>query len=176
MFSRFKRQRQLRQQADGVYVALVAQARTPAFYVELAVPDSFDGRFELVVLHVYALTRGLAGRAAPMQELSRHVMEAMVDDLDRTLREIGVGDMSVGRKVKQMAAAFYGRAAAYDAGLAAGEQELRAAIARNVYAGSPPEDHVVSAIASYLRKAIETVARTGDDSIMSGDIAFPVPD
>ena len=175
MLRRMKERRQLRHQADGLYVALVAQARNPVFYAEMAVPDSFDGRFELVVLHVYALTRGLDGRGEAMAELSRMVMESMIDDMDRTLREIGVGDMSVGRKVKQMAAAFYGRASAYDRALAGNAEDLRASMIRNVYAGEGPGEEVVDRLAEYLRRALGAVVQSSDEDAIAGRIAFPLP-
>lgn len=175
MLQRFRRQRERRRQADALYSALVAQARSSEFYTELGVPDSLDGRFEMVVLHVYALTRGVEGRSQAQTELSRLVMEAMIDDMDRTLREIGVGDMSVGKKVKQMAAAFYGRARAYDSALAAGDAELHQALLRNVYAGDDVDSAVVDRIARYLRAAIVAVTAAAEEDIETGAIVFPVP-
>lgn len=175
MLQRFRQQRRRRHQADSLYAALVAQARSPVFYSELEVPDSLDGRFEMVVLHVYALTRGVDGRSPVQIELSRLVMEAMIDDMDRTLREIGVGDMSVGKKVKQMAAAFYGRARAYDDALAAGGDDLRQALRRNVYAGADIDGSIVDRLSIYLRAMVAAIAGLDDDSIAAGKIAFPAP-
>lgn len=175
MLQRLRRKRQRRQQADTLYSALVAQARNPEFYSALAVPDSFDGRFEMVVLHVYVLTRGVQGRGDALTELSRMVMESMIDDMDRTLREIGVGDMSVGRKVKQMAAAFYGRASAYDKGLQEGDEEIREAVVRNIYAGAAVEAAALDRMVAYLHAAVDAVGRTDDNRIEAGNIDFPNP-
>ena len=173
MLQRYKEKRRQRDLADRTYVALVTQARTPAFYADLLVPDSLDGRFELMVLHVYALTRALDGRSEAAATLARQVLEAMIDDMDRTLREIGVGDMSVGRKVKQMAAAFYGRSAAYDAARDDEGRALEDAIVRNVYAGVAPAGDGPRRLAAYLTAMIARIAESDDLAIAEGRISYP---
>jgi cytochrome b pre-mRNA-processing protein 3 len=173
MLRQFRQRRRLKEQADGIYVTLVAQARSPVFYAEAMVPDSLDGRFELVVLHVYAFTRAMQGRPEPAGELSRLVVEAMFDDMDRTLREIGVGDISVGRKVKQMAAAFYGRAAAYDAALDGEGRALEQALVRNVYAGVAPPGDEPRRLAAYLRGTIASLVAGGETAVAERRVVFP---
>lgn len=143
-----------RKTAAGLYAALVAQARRPEFYTRLGVPDSLDGRFELVALHAFLVLRRLksdAEGAAAGQAL----VDLFVEDMDASLREMGAGDLGVGRRVKAMAQALYGRIAAYEAGLAGSEQTLAGALRRNVFgtAAEPgPDPAVLDGLAAYVRR------------------------
>jgi cytochrome b pre-mRNA-processing protein 3 len=124
-----------------LYGAAVRAARHPAFFERLAVPDTLDGRFDLIGLHVALLIRRLHHDPdARGAALAQSVFDAMFADMDRNLREMGVGDMSIARRVKAMWEAFHGRAQAYEAPLAAGDRAgLAAALARNVWRGTLPE-------------------------------------
>jgi cytochrome b pre-mRNA-processing protein 3 len=122
-----------------LYGAAVAAAREPCLYTDLGVPDTLDGRFDLVVLHVFLLLRRLAALPPPGSALAQAVFDAMFADMDVNLREMGVGDLSVGKRVKAMWEAFHGRAAAYQRAMDAGDSAaLAAALARNVWRGAPP--------------------------------------
>ncbi len=135
----FLRRRRFERTGFELYGAAVAAARAPMFYAELGVPDTLDGRFDLVGLHVFLLIRRLGALPPPGADLAQAVFDAMFHDMDVNLRELGVGDMSVGKKVKMMWEAFHGRSAAYQAALASGDSaELEAALARNVWRGSAP--------------------------------------
>jgi cytochrome b pre-mRNA-processing protein 3 len=131
-----------------LYGAAVSAARDPFYYQQLAVPDTLDGRFDLVGLHVFLLIRRLgapdAGAAGP--KLAQAVFDAMFSDMDINLREMGVGDLSVGRKVRSMWEALHGRSAAYQAALAGAEPDLpalAAALARNVWRGAAADTHAM---------------------------------
>jgi cytochrome b pre-mRNA-processing protein 3 len=138
--------------AEALYGRAVGRARDPGFYAVLGVPDSVDGRFEMISLHVWLLLRRLkAGPGA--QGLAQAVFDAMFDDMDRGLREMGAGDLGVGRRIKAMATAFYGRIAAYDRGLAAGGRVLEDTLIRNVWRGAAPEGARPAVLAAYLRRA-----------------------
>jgi cytochrome b pre-mRNA-processing protein 3 len=122
----------------ALYGAAVAAARDPYLYEMLGVPDTLDGRFDLIGLHVFLLIRRLRGLPPSGPELAQAVFDAMFNDMDVNLRESGVGDLSVGRKVRAMWEAFNGRSAAYQAALEAGDAAaLTAALARNVWRGAP---------------------------------------
>jgi len=124
-----------------LYAAAVAAARDPYLYTVLGVPDTLDGRFDLVGLHVFLLIRRLQAEPPPGPALAQSVFDAMFSDMDVNLREMGVGDLSVGRKVKVMWEAFHGRSIAYAQALDAGDDAaLRAALVRNVWRGAPPGD------------------------------------
>ncbi len=120
--------------AAALYAEAVAAARAPVFYAALGVPDTLDGRFDLVGLHAFLLIRRLQHAAPPGPDLAQAVFDAMFRDMDHNLRELGVGDLSVARKMKQMWEAFHGRAAAYEAAFASADAAaLPAALARNVW-------------------------------------------
>ncbi len=110
---------------------IVAQARLPAFYERFGVPDTVNGRFDMVLLHLWLVLRrlrtGTEGTA-----LAQALFDHFCSDMDDNLREMGVGDLSVPKRMVKFAEAFYGRTAAYDAALKADGSELAQALARNV--------------------------------------------
>ncbi len=119
-----------------LYTEAVACARAPEFYARIGVPDTLDGRFDLVGLHVFLLIRRLRALPAPGPAVAQAVFDAMFHDMDVNLREMGVSDLSVGKRVRAMWEAFHGRAAVYeDALAAAGDGELEHALARNIWRG-----------------------------------------
>src|SRR6202453_1646606 len=120
-----------------LYGAAVAAARDPFFYTSLGVPDTLDGRFDMVGLYTFLIIQRLTREPAPGPALAQAVFDAMFGDMEVNLREMGVGDLSVGRKVRVMWEAFHGRSAAYQEALAAGDAErLAAALERNVWRGT----------------------------------------
>ena len=148
---RRRRDRGLRHTAHALYGCIVERARDPVFYQEYRVPDTLDGRFDLLVLQCYLVLRRLRAAGEAGERLAQETFDVMIEDLDRNLREIGVGDLSVGKKVKVMARAFYGRVAAYEAGLAedADDGALAEALRRNVYRGEA--DVPAAALAGHVR-------------------------
>ncbi|HMT15501.1 MAG TPA: ubiquinol-cytochrome C chaperone family protein, partial [Aestuariivirga sp.] len=97
---------------DRLYAAIVAATRRPRFYAEWGVPDTFDGRFDMLVAHLYLVVERLKDEG--QDELGRALIERFITDMDDVLRELGTSDVTVGKKVRKMAEAFHGRAAAYD--------------------------------------------------------------
>lgn len=156
--------------ADRLYRVAVDQARRPAFYAALGVPDTLEGRFELVVLHVHLLARrlGAAGHGAVAQAL----FDTMFADFERNLRELGVGDPGIPRRVKAMVNAYYGRAASYEAGLAGPPGMLEEAVARNALGQAAPSAPA-GAIAAYVRAAALALAAIPADRLAAGEGAFP---
>ena len=121
-----------------LYGAAVQAARLPYYYATLGVPDTVDGRFDMVGLHAYLLIRRLS--ADPQgQKLSQAVFDAMFNDMDVNLREMGVSDLSVGKRVKTMWEAFHGRANAYAEAMKTGPETLADALARNLWPGERQE-------------------------------------
>lgn len=122
-----------RKAAERLYAAAAAQARRPAFYAEMGVPDRIDARFELYTLHVLLLILRLRDEGQVGADAAQDLFDTYVSALDNTLRELGVGDVSVGRKMRRLGEALYGRMTAYEAVIRAGDQPaLAAALARNV--------------------------------------------
>ena len=121
-----------------LYGAAVAAARDPVLYARLGVPDTLHGRFDLVGLHAALLIRRLSELPPPGADVAQAVFDAMFSDMDVNLREMGVGDLSVGKRVRTMWEAFHGRAMAYYAALDAADQAAMAtALTRNVWRGEP---------------------------------------
>jgi cytochrome b pre-mRNA-processing protein 3 len=128
-----------------LYGAAVAAARQPAFYAGLGVPDTLDGRFDLVGLHVFLLIRRLRALPPPGPALAQAVFDAMFNDMDLNLREMGVGDLSVGKRVRAMWEAFHGRSSAYQAALEGRDaMKLAEALERNVWRGKPAGEACVA--------------------------------
>lgn len=138
MFGRlFRRRSESDTIAASLYGASVAQARHPALYTIFGVADTVDGRFEMVVLHTILVIDRLRAGGEAEQAAGQDVFDLHCADMDRSLRELGVGDLGVPKRMKQMSERFYGRAEAYRAALAARDADaLRAAIERNVFAGA----------------------------------------
>jgi len=165
----------LKDQAHAIYLAAVKQARQEPFYAACGVPDTLDGRFDLIVLHVFLAMRGLKEGAEAGKKLGQAVMEVMFDDMDQNLREMGVGDLSVGKKVKAMARAFYGRSQAYAEALEPGAAvgDLDAAIDRNIYGKEEPAPAQLAAMAGYVRAAAALIDQASYEAIVAGRIDFP---
>jgi cytochrome b pre-mRNA-processing protein 3 len=149
----------LRDVAARLYAAAVDQARQTGFYAEGGVPDTLDGRFEMLSLHIFLLMRRLKDEGAAAAALSQRLADALFADLDANLREMGAGDLGVGPRVKRMAKSFYGRIAAYEAGMAGGPGVLEDAVRRNVYGTVAPAAEQVERMAAYARSAGDALAQ-----------------
>src|SRR5471032_461073 len=113
---------------QALYTASARQDRQPAFYRDLGVADSGEGRFELYTLHVALILIRLKGQGAVAADTAQQLFDTYVQALDDALREMGVGDLSVGKKMRKLGGAFYGRAKAYQAALEAGDRAGLAAL------------------------------------------------
>lgn len=172
-FSPFRRNRAFRTIA-ALYGAIVAQARLPVFYRDYAVPDTPDGRLDLIMLHAVLVMRRLEQGDEGSKKLGQGIFEHFCQDMDDNLREMGVGDLAVPKRMKSIGEAFFGRQAAYGAALnAADEEALSAALQRNVfggagYAGTRP-------LALYIRHAAAQLGSQPDDQLARGTVTFPDP-
>ena len=157
----------------SLYGAAVAAARDPFFYAVLRVPDTLDGRFDIVGLHVALLIRRLRFLPPPGPELAQGVFDAMFSDMDVNLREMGVSDLSVGKRVKAMWEAFHGRAQAYEAALATGDEEaLTAAMVRNVWRGTDAPPDGAAALARLASAQNAHLATQPLEQFAVGDVRF----
>jgi cytochrome b pre-mRNA-processing protein 3 len=178
VFSKLFRRDAAKDAAHLLYVGLVSQARHPDLYARLDVPDSLDGRFDSVALHAFlVLNRLKREESAEAAALAQNIVDAFVDDMDRSVRELGVGDMGVSRRVKQMAQALYGRAAVYEEAVAdPDDARLVAALGRNLYGTrETTSPATMSAAAGYVRAAIAALAGQEMSALAEGRIAFPEP-
>ena len=161
--------------ARGLYLSLVAQARQPGFYLQCGVPDTVDGRFDMILLHAFLVLRRLKRDQSRTADLAQALFDMMFADMDRNLREMGVGDLAVGRRIKAMAAAFYGRIAAYQAGLDAGDPVLAEALKRNLYRKASPDATAIAAVAGYLRREARALDGQPLAGLMAGTVTFGPP-
>ncbi|HEY0291053.1 MAG TPA: ubiquinol-cytochrome C chaperone family protein [Hansschlegelia sp.] len=158
---------------ETIYAGIVADARRPAFYRDLGAPDTLPGRFELIVLHVSLYLRRLSGEGPEAAARAQGVLDAMFASLDASLREMGIGDLTVPKKIKAMASSFYDGLALYDAALSSGDREaLASALRRIVYrdagAGDGPER-----LADYVALAADALSAQPVDTLVSTGPSFP---
>jgi cytochrome b pre-mRNA-processing protein 3 len=164
----------------ALYTAAVTAARAPWLFGRLGVADTLDGRFDLVGLHVALLIRRLQQDPAPQgNPLAQAVFDAMFADMDMSLREMGVSDMSVARRMRQLWEALHGRAQAYDAALAdADPTALAGALSRNIWRTTPgPEGPTAAALAlaGHTRAIAATLAEQPFARLLAGEVRFPAP-
>lgn len=161
-----------RRAGESLYLCAVRQARQPIFYTDLKVPDTVDGRFDMIATHVFLILRRLKADGDRTQSVSQALFDAMFSDMDSGLREMGAGDLGVGRRVKAMAQAFYGRVAAYENGLDDQGEPLADAVLRNVFRGSEEQRAAARLIADYIRHQSITLSNQAIDDILEGSIMF----
>lgn len=159
--------------AQKLYGALVAQARRPEFYAHYGVPDSVDGRFEMVALHAFLLFQRLKDQGAKSAAVSQAVYDTMFRDMDASVRELGAGDLGVGKRVKYMTEAMGGRTKAYEAALAGGNGDLESALRRNLFGTTEPIGESITRMAEYVRSAKAKLASQPIDAMMKGAVYFP---
>lgn len=162
----------LRGTIEAIYGMIVAQAREPLFYQGLGVPDTVNGRFDMVVLHLWMVLRRLRA-ASEGPALAQALFDHFCDDMDDNLREMGVSDVGVPKRMKAFGEAFYGRSIAYDQALEAGGPALADALARNIL--SSEEGAVAAPLAAYARRAIAELDAVADADVTAGRIRLPSP-
>jgi cytochrome b pre-mRNA-processing protein 3 len=156
---------------DRLSGEIVAAARRPALFAEYGIEDSVDGRFEALTLHAALVLRRLNRMPPPGPEMAQDLAHSIFRSFDAALRERGIGDLSVPRHMRTFAAAFLGRAGAYDLALRGGVQGLSAALLRNVYAGYGNPDR----LARYVGVAVEALDKAALEDFLAAKIPFPEP-
>ncbi|MBU1377884.1 MAG: ubiquinol-cytochrome C reductase [Alphaproteobacteria bacterium] len=155
-----------------LYARAVAQARVPGLYTELGAPDTVEGRFELYSLHTYLLLERLKDQGPQAAETGQVLFDTYLSGLDNGLRELGVGDTVVGKRMRKLGEAFYGRVHSYEAALAAmpDRTELEALVARTVYAAQA--ESKAAALADYLLAQRAVLAGQPLEAIVAGDVTW----
>jgi cytochrome b pre-mRNA-processing protein 3 len=166
-----------RDAALALYGDVARQAREPKLYTTLGVPDTFDGRFDALALYVALMLWRLRGQGADSDALAKELSSLFVADMDRTIREIGVGDLSVGKHVKRMASAMLGRMEAYGAALS-GEpvaddpaNALEEALVRNIWRGNQPGDDMAAELAQYIRDFWAVLSAVPLEKLLAGKLS-----
>ena len=157
---------------DAIYGMIVTQAREPLFYRDLGVPDTVNGRFDLIVLHLWMVLRRL-GEIAGQAELAQALFDRFCADMDDNLREMAIGDLAVPKKMQAFGEAFYGRIAAYDMALTDSPEALAQAINRNILDGGSIENG--RRLAAYTTAVIAALEKLDQPALTSASWAFPSP-
>ena len=161
----------------AIYDAIVAQARQPELYTDLGVPDTLEGRFEMVVLHTLLVLRRLRREEGLSSPLGEDLCAVMFSDFDHNLREIGVSDLSVGKKVRKLAEAFYGRGKALDDAFTAADTRaaMSALLARNLIVENAPVGNSFAHLADYIIATDRALDMMSMDELMAARLAFIQP-
>lgn len=181
-FRRFRRQQT---DIDALYGMIVTQSRQPAFYAQHGVPDTVEGRLEMILLHLILVTRALkqapAAETAETSQASSSAAQALFDrfcsDMDGNLREMGIGDLTVPKQMKRVAEAFYGHAKAYDPALDRRDAvALAQAVTRNVFAAEGETPGGAGPLAEYMLQVQAALAAVEWNDIAEGRFTFPQPE
>ncbi|MEE9330100.1 MAG: ubiquinol-cytochrome C chaperone family protein [Parvularculaceae bacterium] len=165
----------VRESAAELYEDIVHQARKEAFYLDHGIPDTVAGRFDSIALHMFLVLDRLKNQGEQAELFSQRLFDAMFRNMDDSLRELGVGDLSVGKKVRHLAEAFYGRIGAYEKALLSDDPkpQLAAAIAKNIL-GAPEETPAeADTLADYAIAAKAKLAATSLERLLAGIVHFP---
>jgi cytochrome b pre-mRNA-processing protein 3 len=169
-----KDKRDLQHTARALYGSSVAGSRREVFFRDLGVPDTIAGRFEMLVLHLFLVLDRLKAQGPRRKELSSRVADELFLSLDDAMREMGVGDLTVPKKMHKAAGAFYGRLEAYAAALAAADEKpIEDALRRNVYGGEAVAAEKVARLAGYVRRAQAALETDGVLDLDRGEVRFP---
>jgi cytochrome b pre-mRNA-processing protein 3 len=157
----------------ALYDSAAAQARSPALYAALGAPDTVEGRFEMFSLHVALLLLRLKGRGAEADETGQQLFDCFVRSLDDALRELGVGDITVPKRMRKLGEAFYGRMRAYELALAGRPDlgELTALLERTVFDGARAGR--IEALAGYAASAADVLAAISTEDLLAGRARWP---
>ncbi len=176
MFTQLLAKSSARKAAERLYAAAAAQARTPALYTNMGAPDTVEGRFELLTLHVILLIHRLKDGPPEAAAIRQILFDVYVSNLDGALREMGVGDLAVGKRMRKLGEAFYGRARAFEEAFTAlpDARPLEEALARTVLAPTPDADP--KALAEYVRRGRESLGVGDIQAMIAGAPAWTVPE
>lgn len=175
MFLFKKRDSGRRKTIERLYGAIVAQTRMPVFYTAYGVPDTVEGRFDFLVLHMHLVNERLAALGEAGVTLGQELLDLFFEDMDGSLREIGIGDLTVPKKMRTLAEAYLGRSALYGPAIAQNDESaLAAAIARNVLSGA--DAGAGHALAGYAMEAARRLGTQPLEQFLGGAVEFPIPE
>lgn len=171
MLARLFRPRPAKARAEALYLHLTRQARRPELYAGLGAPDTNEGRFEVYALHLAVVLRRLKRQGDAAEEVSQALFDRFVQGLDDAMREMGVGDLSVGKKMRKLGEQLYGRLKRYDEALGGEPEQLEPLIARTVFAGAASPN--AGPLADYARRADAAFQAHPVEALIGGDAPWP---
>jgi cytochrome b pre-mRNA-processing protein 3 len=176
IFGLFKKRNNNRAIVDRQYAALTAAARQPLFYAGLDVPDTVMGRFEMLSAVMILYFRRTKTSATSGQEIAQEIVDAFFQDIDHSIRELGIGDQGVPKRMKKLAGMFYGRLESYAAALDAADRvALAAALRRNIYPQADAQTPAMDGVATWMIEASSVLAAQSEDVVATGGVSFPAP-
>jgi cytochrome b pre-mRNA-processing protein 3 len=172
MFGLLKTKNPYEQAAREVYADLLKRVREPVFYTDYAVPDTQEARFDLLLLHLFVIMQGLlAQRAKGAEDFNQALFDTVFANMDQSLREVGIGDMGVPKRMRRLMKAFNGRMHAYREALE-GRDDMADALRRNLYAAAEAPDAAVTAMKNYVQRSLDLIQKQAPADIMNGNIVF----
>ena len=156
-----------------IFESIISQSRKEVFFRDLEVQDNIDGRFEMIVFHAFLVTRRMQSNS-DLKNFSRDIMTHIFDNFDLSLREVGVGDMGLGKKIKNLADSLYGSFVAYKEGFDKGEEVLQDAINRNIYRGKGNKK-MLKIMATYAFNQNEILNSISEVDLLDGKLTFTSP-
>lgn len=175
IFARFRRKSRS-ESIDLLYDAIVAQARLPVFYSDYRVPDTIDGRLDMIMLHTVLLLNRVSRGDEALRALGQAVFDRFCADMDDNLREMGIGDFAVPKTMQRIAGAFYGRAKTYEAVLGGDDSAaLVEALRRNIYVGRSDAEQAAQQLSRYALDAVRQLRDCTVEALLAGQLSFPVP-
>ncbi|HKQ54417.1 MAG TPA: ubiquinol-cytochrome C chaperone family protein [Methyloceanibacter sp.] len=159
--------------AGKLYGAIVAQARLPVFYQALGVPDTLEGRFLVLSLHLFAVHRRLKAEGEPARELAQDLADRFTADMETVLRELGVGDLSVPWKVRKIAAAHAGLVEELERACGAGDEAVAASLANALPPDQRDSGPLSLQLAHYVRDSVEALGTQSVAALAAGEVKFP---
>jgi len=173
MFKNLTRRKETRKKAEKLYQLIVERTRTPVFYEVFEVPDTVEGRFELLSLHAFLILQRLKQEGEGAAELSQATFDVMFENVDLNLREVGIGDIGLARRIKKMAEGFYGRVEAYEQAVEAEDSKaLKAALERNLYGKPDTSEGSLEAISGYVMGCSQKLSVLPIEKMLSGEEVY----
>lgn len=173
----FRRNNANRAIIDRQYGILTTAARQKAFYLNADVPDTVMGRFEMLSVIMILYFRRTNSEGAAIKDIAQEIVDAFFLDLDHSIRELGIGDQGVPKRMKKLASMFYGRVDSYGKALDAGDEvALAAALKRNFYPQSQDAELSMAVLARYMMRAAAALAAVSTEALERGEAEIPVMD
>ncbi|MEH3125926.1 ubiquinol-cytochrome C chaperone family protein [Agrobacterium cavarae] len=177
VFGLFRKKNNNRAIVDRQYSILTQAARQPGFYLHMGVPDTVMGRFEMLAVVMILYFRRTKGASVSGQEIAQEIVDAFFQDLDHSMRELGIGDQGVPKRMKKFAGMFYGRLESYAAAIDGADADaLAAALRRNIYPQAYEAAPDMRALSKWMMSASEMLSAQPEDAVATGTVTLPSPD
>ncbi|TDH38978.1 ubiquinol-cytochrome C chaperone [Pseudohoeflea suaedae] len=174
IFSLFQRKKSNRQVIERQYELITNAARRPVFYASMDVPDTVMGRFEMISVHLILYLRASNKAGETAARIAQEIVDAFFEDVDHSIRELGIGDTSVPKRMKKFSHMFYGRAKSYEEAIAAGDADaLAAALGRNIHPEAGDARPAMTALARYMVETNGILAEVSAAEFEAGRVTFP---